>query len=88
MIYHTIRIYIEYKPKNKQEWGASVALCDIDRVDTDTKPNASGFYHFPETMPPALAFEKLKECMIKTHEKEIVRLQKSLRGLATLQYKE
>lgn len=50
---------------------------DRDRVKENTKPSPLGFYYYPQTMGFKKAFEKLKACMIKAHEKEIKKLQKS-----------
>jgi hypothetical protein len=83
-----MRIFPEYKPRNKQKWGFSVSTDDLDRVDTETQPHASGFYHFPSTISSEQAFERLKTCIMETHTQEVTRLQKSLCELAELQYKE
>jgi len=53
-----------------------------------TSPSALGYYHFPETMTDEEAFNELKECMIKAHQEEIDRLEKSLKKLKELTWSE
>ena len=63
-------------------------ICDKsekDYVYEKRVPNAMGFYHFnPEKHSDKEASSDLINCMILTHEKEILRLNKSKNALEKL----
>ena len=59
-----------------------------DRKKAKTVPTGFGFYHFPRSMGPKRAFNKLKHHLIKKHEQEISRLEKSLNKLKEIEYVE
>ena len=80
MKYNTIQI----QPVSKDKWGVTVTENQGDRVETETEPDGLGFFHFPETMSVEEAFDCLKTKMIKYHQKEIERLEKSLNALQNL----
>lgn len=82
MRYFTMNI----KP-NRERWTAFVTEDATERRETKTLPNVLGFYHFPNTMSKETAFRRLKKRLIKMHEKEIVRLQRSLAALEKLTLK-
>ena len=80
MKYNTISI----KPTIDNEWDLQIKKSNVERVYEDTRPNAFGFYHAPETIDIPVAINKLKEVMIKSHESAIAQLQKSLDKLMKL----
>ena len=79
MKYNTINIHIR---DNKWLWHLEIR--PEEREETETVPNANGWYHFPSTMLPSEAFKKLRACMVKRHKFEIKRLEKSLTELQKL----
>jgi len=82
MRYFTMNI----KP-NRERWTAFVTEDATERRVTKTLPNVLGFYHFPSTVSKETAFSRLKQRLVKVHEKEIVRLQRSLAALKKLTLK-
>lgn len=79
MIYHTMCIR-----ENKNGFECFTLRSDVDREETQTVPNLMGFYHFPETMDEQTAKQKLKKCLIKEYQKEILRLQNNVNSLLKL----
>ena len=67
-------------------WIVSNQIDLTDRVETDTVPNAGGFYHYPETMSFQDAKELLLDCMIAAHTERINNLSKSKADLFPLYY--
>lgn len=67
-------------------WVVSNYIDNTDRVDTETMPNANGFYHYPETMSFQEAKEILLDCMIAAHAERIENLTKSKAALFPLYY--
>ena len=55
-----------------------------DKINENQKPNNLGFYYYPSKMGREKAFKALRTHLIKTHEKEIKILEKSLRKLKKL----
>jgi len=84
MKYKTAQIYREYFPK--RHWKYSITELPGDYQREKRVPMALGFYHYPTSMDDRRAFEKLKDCMVKRHRKEIALLQKSLDKLIELTY--
>jgi len=83
MKYSVVRIM-----PNRERWTAFVEEVDGDRVGGKTAPNSSlGFYWFPITTSPQVAFRKLKHSMVVRHKKEIRKLQRSLVELDKLTLK-
>lgn len=83
MRYNCIRI--EPDPTNDY-WRVSNQIDATDRVETDTVPNAGGFYHYPETISFQDARELLLDCMIAAHAERIDELTKSKAALFPLYY--
>ena len=80
-IHSTIRI----QPGINGRWCVTVQkLDDLERL-CGTRASAYGVYNFPETIPVEEAFNELKSCMIKRHEKEIKQLQDSMDKLKVLE---
>jgi hypothetical protein len=70
---------IELNPKPLRSiWEASCYLDEEDRVEGDSYPHSAGFYYSPETETTQKGFAKLKSFLVKKHEDEIARLQRSL----------
>jgi len=82
MRYFTMNI----KP-DRERWTAFVTEDATERRETKTLPNVLGFYHYPVTLSKQTAFNRLKQRLVKSHEKEIVRLQRSLKALQKLTLK-
>ena len=85
MKYNTV--YIE--TNKKLNWILSFDLSDNEERETGEKFRVSslGFCHYRKTAAHLKAFNKLKSNIIKSHQKEIARLNKSLDKLNKLQYK-
>ena len=89
MKYITLRIHPSHDSiKTKRVWEVS---CDktsttatMDRKETETKPHALGFYHYPETMSDEKALTDLIQCMIERHDQEIADLTASREALIKL----
>lgn len=56
----------------------------IVKTRTHTQPNALGFYHYPRHIGKQAAFEKLRQRMIRDHEKQIVFLTERINSLKAL----
>lgn len=74
---------IEIKPSDRK-WVVRLSSVEGDREETQTVPNAMGYYYFPEEMSEVSAFAELKSVMIESHEEEIKKLQDSLLSLKRL----
>ena len=59
-------------------------LDNDEKEDTETSPNGLGFYHYKETMPDKEAAQRLKDCMVEAHQKEVDRLTRSINTLISL----
>lgn len=59
---------------------------NISCVTSKTYPHPNGFFYYPRTTKPEKAFALLKAVVIKKHQEEIDRLQKSLDKLKQLKY--
>jgi hypothetical protein len=79
MFYSTLEI----KPENGK-WTIRNYPIVGDRINSSSKPNSYGFYHYPRSIGVKKAFKQLKDLMIEHHEKEIKSLQKSLKKLKAL----
>ena len=80
MIYHTVRV-----DPNKDAWRVNFDKSNtLERADVKTKPNALGFYHYPQTMSDQEALNELVTCMIQKHESDISDLTRSIEALKTL----
>ncbi len=90
MIYNTVRItdVIDFS-NGKQYWTASIETSNVERENTKTIPNGSGYYHFPvHKMSNKKALEKLRNIMAKEHTEEIERLTYSLQKLLDLDFED
>jgi hypothetical protein len=81
MKYKCVRISSKNNPKN---WHVEFFNDTLDRKKEKRLPNALGFYWYPTYMDDGIAFNKLKQCMILRHKKEIQLLEKSLKKLKKL----
>ena len=63
MIYYTVKV-----SPNKDSWRVYYDKSStLERTDTKTIPNATGFYHYPQTMSDQAALQALVACMIQRH---------------------
>jgi hypothetical protein len=85
MRYNTVLIQENWDSAEKLKWEVHVRSDRIDRVDTETVPNSLGFFHFPETMLPEKAFEKLRRKMVNDRREFIERLEQEISGLERLE---
>ena len=83
MQYKTVRINVLLP---QRVWRYSISTLPGNFEREKRIPMALGFYHYPASMDDRRAFEKLKDCMVKRHRKEIALLQKSLDKLIELTY--
>ncbi len=81
MKYSTIQI----KPEGG-EWTVSITRDERERVRKPGRPNPMGFFHFPATMTDQKAFNKLRDCLVKSHKDEIKALRVSLDKLQSLTF--
>lgn len=81
MKYKCVKIY-PHILKNK--WIVTFWEDEHDRKKEKTVPMAAGFYWYPSYMDDDVAFNKLKQCIILKHKKEIQLLKKSLKKLEKL----
>jgi hypothetical protein len=81
----TIRIWIE--EDSEIDWYYYLESIPGDRIDNETTPHPLGHYHYPETMDDEEAFNRLKQCMVDAHLKEIEDYQRSLDKLQKLRFK-
>lgn len=68
------------------EWFVRVTHDTECRQEQHCEPNALGWYWCPESEGLSEAVEKLKDCIVKAHEEEIIRLNSSLTKLKELEY--
>lgn len=85
MKYNTVEIRPNVKRTN---WEYSFRTNPGERVPNRESLNDMGFFHFEETRDREEAFNMLKNSMIRRHEEEIFKLQKSLDKLKKLKFKE
>lgn len=81
MIYKTIQF-----SQREGNWVFNFRTNNGEREETETTPNANGWYHFPATMTEKEAFKKLRSCMVRAHKKEIKRIEESLAKLQALKF--
>lgn len=71
----------------ESSWIVQNTKLDSYRNDNDvTKPNASGYYFYPETMTSHEAFERLRKRMAQAHEGSIRKTIARLNRLNELQF--
>lgn len=71
---------IEIRSNNYEDkWECTICDVDGDRQERENiEPSAQGFFHYPHTVSDEEALQKLKECMIDAHKKEIEKLTQSM----------
>jgi hypothetical protein len=79
---------ITIRPTLEGGWKVYVGDLPLERKDENHFPNAVGFYHYPGDLGKDEAFRRLKACMIRSHQKEIEDLTKSLEALKNLELPE
>ena len=79
---------VEIRPNiGRTNWEYYFRTNPGERVAKRESLNEMGFFHFEETRDKEEAFNMLKNVMIRRHEEEIFKLQKSLDKLKKLKYK-
>ena len=84
MQYWLIRIKHKNIRTKKEDWELTYFLDETDRIDSKTFPSSEGFYYLPKRKSLQKGVKDLQKHLIKRHEEEIKRLQKSLSKLVEL----
>lgn len=83
MKFYTVRV--EPTGSVNRDWKVSYdKTSTLKREETQTVPNAQGFYHYPEALPDDVALKLLVGRMIQVHHEEILNLMASKRALENL----
>jgi hypothetical protein len=76
---------IQIIPQANNSWDVREGMNGQDRVETETIPNASGFYWYPETKRREVAFEELRKVMLAARLEQLDALFNQMLNLAKLQ---
>lgn len=80
---------IKITPRGKEydtSWDVEYNNLPDECLKVLMKPNALGYYHYPENVTDEQAFNQLKHAIIFAYERHIKGLQKSLDNLKSIVY--